>query len=69
MPVPIRTISSTTFAQKERPEKAERVFDFHRNTLYPLAETLAAASLDHSSQIGPHRLVRRVRQTEIRLFS
>lgn len=51
------------------PEKAERVFNFHRNTLHALAEMLAAAGLDHPSQIGPHHLVRRVSQTEVRLFS
>lgn len=51
------------------PEKAERVFNFHRNTLHALAEMLAAAGLDHPSQIGPHHVVRRVSQTEIRLFS
>ena len=50
-------------------EKAERVFNFHRNTLHALAEMLAAAGLDQPSQIGPHHLVRRVSQTEIRLFS
>lgn len=51
------------------PEKAERVFNFHRNTLHALAEMMAAAGVDHPSHIGPHHLVRRVSQTEIRLFS
>ncbi|MGD9472512.1 MAG: FMN-binding glutamate synthase family protein [Novosphingobium sp.] len=51
------------------PEKSERVFNFHRNTLHALAEMIAAAGVDHPSQIGPHHLVRRVSQTEIRLFS
>jgi hypothetical protein len=30
---------------------------------------LAAAGLEHPSQIGPHHLVRRVSLTEIRMFS
>ncbi|UUR09325.1 FMN-binding glutamate synthase family protein [Sphingomonas glaciei] len=51
------------------PEKAERVFNFHRNTLSALADMLAAAGLEHPSQIGPHHLVRRVSLTEIRMFS
>ncbi|MCR5869530.1 MULTISPECIES: FMN-binding glutamate synthase family protein [unclassified Sphingomonas] len=51
------------------PDKAERVFNFHRNTMKALAEMLAAAGLDHPSQLGPHHLVRRVSLTEIRLFS
>lgn len=51
------------------PDKAERVFNFHRNTMKALAEMIAAAGLNHPSQLGPHHLVRRVSLTEIRLFS
>jgi len=51
------------------PDKAERVFNFHRNTLKALSEMIAAAGLEHPSQLGPHHLVRRVSLTEIRLFS
>jgi glutamate synthase domain-containing protein 2 len=51
------------------PDKAERVFSFHRNTLHALAEMVAATGLEHPSQIGPHHLVRRVSPTEIRMFS
>lgn len=51
------------------PEKAERVAYFHRNTLHALSEMIAAAGLEHPSQLGPHHLVRRVSATEIRLFS
>ncbi len=51
------------------PDKAERVFNFHRNTLTALSDMLAAAGLEHPSQIGPHHLVRSVSLTEIRMFS
>jgi glutamate synthase domain-containing protein 2 len=51
------------------PDKAERVHNFHRNTMNALAEMIAAAGLCHPSQLGPHHLVRRVSLTEIRLFS
>jgi glutamate synthase domain-containing protein 2 len=51
------------------PEKAERVANYHRNTLHALSEMIAAAGLEHPSQLGPHHLVRRVSATEIRLFS
>ncbi|MDD0976774.1 FMN-binding glutamate synthase family protein [Pseudomonas fontis] len=51
------------------PEKAERVFSFHRNTLHALAEMLAAAGLEHPSELKPKHLVRRVSASEIRLFS
>src|SRR3546814_15727515 len=51
------------------PDKAERVFNFQKNTLHALSEMIAAAGLGHPSQLGPHHLVRRVSPTEIRLFS
>lgn len=50
-------------------DKAERVYNFHRNTLAALAEMIAAAGLEHPSRVGPHHLVRRVSRTEIRMFS
>ena len=51
------------------PDKAERVYNFHRNTLAALSDMLAAAGLEHPKQIGPQHLVRRVSLTEIRMFS
>ena len=50
-------------------DKAQRVFNFHRNTLRALAEMIAAAGLEHPSQVRPHHLVRRVGHAEVRLFS
>jgi glutamate synthase domain-containing protein 2 len=51
------------------PDKAERVFQFHRLTVRALADMLAAAGLDHPDQLQPHHLVRRVSATQIRQFS
>lgn len=51
------------------PDKAERVFSFHRNTLAALAEMLAAAGLTHPSQLQAKHLVRRMSATEVKLFS
>jgi glutamate synthase domain-containing protein 2 len=51
------------------PDKAQRVFNFHRNTLKALAEMLAAAGLDHPAQLEARHLVRRMSATEIKLFS
>ncbi|MCP1649220.1 FMN-binding glutamate synthase family protein [Pseudomonas nitroreducens] len=51
------------------PDKAERVYHFHRNTLKGLAEMIAAAGIQHPSQLEAKHLVRRVTATEIRLFS
>jgi glutamate synthase domain-containing protein 2 len=51
------------------PDKAERVYNFHRLTLRALSDMLAAAGLEHPDQLQPHHLVRRVSATEIRQFS
>ena len=48
------------------PDKAERVFQFHQQTLHALKELLAAAGLTHPSQIGPEHVIRRVSSTEVR---
>src|SRR3546814_3768069 len=50
------------------PDKAERVAHFHRNTLKALAQMLAAAGLDNPDELAPHHVVRRISETETRLF-
>ncbi len=51
------------------PDKAERVYNFHRLTLRALSEMLAAAGLEHPDELKPHHLVRRISATEIKQFS
>ncbi len=51
------------------PDKAERVYNFHRLTLRALSEMLAAAGLEHPDQLMPYHLVRRVNATEVKQFS
>ena len=51
------------------PDKAARVFNFHRNTLRALAEMLAAAGLTHPEQLQAKHLVRRMSASEVKLFS
>nr|WP_286946996.1 FMN-binding glutamate synthase family protein [Pseudomonas sp. UBA6718] len=51
------------------PDKAERVNNFHRNTLKALAEMIAAAGLSHPAQIEAKHLVRRMSASEIKLYS
>ena len=51
------------------PDKAERVYNFHRLTLKALAEMLAAAGLEHPDQLKPDHLARRVSATQIAQFS
>jgi len=51
------------------PDKADRVFHFHDNTLKALAEFVAATGLTHPSQFSREHIVRRVSRSEIRLLS
>ncbi len=51
------------------PDKAQRVHNFHRNTLKALAEMIAAAGLSHPEQIEAKHLVRRMSASEIKLYS
>jgi len=47
------------------PDKTERVYNFHRNTLKAFAELLAAAGLSHPDQLGPEHVIRRVSSTAV----
>jgi len=51
------------------PDKAERVYRFHRNTVKALGELLAAAGLAHPSDLRPHHIVHRISSTEVQLLS
>ncbi len=48
------------------PDKAQRVFQFHQNTLKALKELIQAAGLYHPGDIGTHHIMRRVSENEIR---
>jgi len=48
------------------PDKSERVYQFHQNTLHALKELLGAAGLTHPVQLGPEHVIRRVSSTEVR---
>jgi glutamate synthase domain-containing protein 2 len=41
-------------------DKAQRVHNYHRNTVHALAEMIAAMGLDHTSELTPEHVVRRV---------
>ena len=51
------------------PDKAERVHAFHDHTLRALAELIAAAGLQHPEQIEARHVVRRISETEVRMFA
>lgn len=42
------------------PDKAERVHNFHRNTVHALAEMIAAMGLEHPTQLHPDLVVKRI---------
>ncbi|OTG93318.1 FMN-binding glutamate synthase family protein [Acinetobacter sp. ANC 3832] len=51
------------------PTKAERVFNFQKNTLKALAEMIAAAGLEHPAEIKAHHLAQRVNDREIKNYA
>lgn len=51
------------------PNKAERVFNFHRNTLHALQELVQAAGLQHPRDITAEHIVRRTSESEVRLLA
>ena len=51
------------------PDKTERVYRFHQNTLHALKELVQAAGLQHPSEITASHIVRRTRDHEVRLLS
>ncbi|EMN2534763.1 FMN-binding glutamate synthase family protein [Acinetobacter baumannii] len=51
------------------PTKAERVFNFHKNTLHALSEMIAAAGLRHPSDIKAHHLAQRINDREIKNYA
>ncbi len=50
------------------PSKAERVANFHAQTLHALSEIVQAAGLAHPGDITAHHIVRRVNDNEVRLL-
>ena len=48
------------------PDKAERVYDFHKTTLETLKELVAAAGLSHPQELGPEHIIRRISSKEVR---
>ncbi len=49
-------------------DKAERVGQFHDQTLSALADMLAAAGLSHPDDLQPHHVAHRISPTEVRQF-
>ncbi|GAB3255413.1 FMN-binding glutamate synthase family protein [Chitinimonas naiadis] len=51
------------------PDKAERVYRFHENTLHALQELVQAAGLNHPSELRPQHIVRRISSSEVKRLS
>lgn len=51
------------------PTKAERVFNFQKNTLHALSEMIAAAGLNHPKEIKAHHLAQRLNDREIKNYA
>ncbi len=51
------------------PTKAQRVFNFHQNTMLALSEMIAAAGLKHPADIKPHHLAQRINDREIKNYA
>ena len=68
-PVGVATQDPTRQNALVVPDKAQRVATYHNSTLNALAEMLAAAGITKPADLGPQHLVRRVSQSEVRLYS
>jgi glutamate synthase domain-containing protein 2 len=51
------------------PHKIERVYNYHHATLHALAELVAAAGLDHPSQLRPIHFSKRSSTTDVQSFA
>ncbi|MES2975707.1 MAG: FMN-binding glutamate synthase family protein [Pseudomonadota bacterium] len=51
------------------PDKTERVYRFHQNTMHALKELVQAAGLKHPGDITAHHIVRRVNENEVKLLA
>jgi len=50
------------------PDKAERVYNFHRHTLDALAEVIAAAGLKHPGELRPGHFLRRIADDGVQAY-
>ena len=65
-PTGVTTQDAKRMRALDVPDKSDRVFQFHYNTLVALKEMLGAAGLSHPGELGPEHVIRRVSATEVR---
>ena len=51
------------------PDKAQRVANFHRETVKALAELIAAAGVEHPKELSPHHFMRRAAADRVVTFA
>jgi glutamate synthase domain-containing protein 2 len=68
-PVGVTTQDKRLQRALDVPDKATRVHQFHRNTVHALAEMVAAMGLDHTSQLSPALVVKRVNHSRVESFT
>lgn len=67
-PVGVATQDPTLYQGVNVTDKKERVANFHRNTIYALAELMGACGFATPEQVNPAALYRRVTRTDIRSY-
>jgi glutamate synthase domain-containing protein 2 len=65
-PTGVATQDPKRWKQLDVPDKATRVFQYHRNTLSALRDLLCAAGLEHPGQLTAEHILRRVSPIEVR---
>jgi len=65
-PTGVATQDPSRWRALDVPDKAQRVRNFHQNTLRALSELIAAAGLNHPGELGPEHIIRRVSGNEVR---
>ena len=51
------------------PDKAQRVYNFHRSTVLALGEVIAAAGLEHPQELRPRHFSKRLSPTRVECYS
>ena len=68
-PVGVATQDQTRQRALVVPDKAERVFHFHRSTVKALAELIAAAGLEHPADVRPLHIAKRLTAGEVSSYA
>ncbi|MDO4895872.1 MAG: FMN-binding glutamate synthase family protein [Moraxella sp.] len=68
-PVGVATQDKSRQKALDIPDKAQRVKNFHANTLKSLADIIGAVGIDHPTELRPHHLARRQPDGWVKLLS